>query len=170
MKILILLLSLFAIVYCNAQELATTDTGKRVSLSKNGTYKYIPEKKLSGRILLNDFKHDEGKVFYPENLINLEDADKKQIHVRFSFISSEEQFQELTETKLNLMVFKANLEVMYSMKNKFTYTPKKIVMIHNDTDKWVLSITYTAQNDYGALKDGNVMVSMTGDGFVYRID
>jgi hypothetical protein len=44
-------------------------------------------------------------------------------------------------------------------------------MIHGvNSDNWIIDIAYTAENDYGGLKDGHKLVTMTGDGFVYKVE
>ena len=41
------------------------------------------------------------------------------------------------------------------MKNRRTYIPKSIRVYYSDESKeWMISVEYTAQNDYGATKDG----------------
>lgn len=167
-----ILIFLFFPLIVSAQEYATTDNGKRVLLNKNGTYKYLKDTPNNNdRIFLKNFKETDGLVIYPEALIKMENADEKKIDVKFSFISTKEEFSTLTESSINIMVTKANIEVMHLMKNKYTYTPKKILMIHSaENQNWIIDIAYTAQNDYGGLKDGHKLVTMTGDGFVYRVE
>lgn len=71
-------------------------------------------------------------------------------------------FNDLNLQKIRIMVFQANLETKYLMKNKYTYCPKKIKVgfFHG---KWLVDIKYIAQNDYGATKDDTNVVNFNKD-------
>lgn len=51
------------------------------------------------------------------------------------------------------------------MKNKYTYQPRKVSLMYSaDLNKWIYAIEYTAQNDYGALKNGTVFFTYDNNG------
>ncbi len=166
---LLLNISLFSF----SQQIAITPDGKKVQLIKNETYKFIKDdstEKALSYINESDFTKEDGKVFILTKKVNLKNAEDENVPVNFSFISKEEEFKLTSIFELNEILSKANLEAMYKMKNKFTYVPKKVLFSFDETkNRWIVEITYTAQNDYGATKDGSAIGQFTIDGYLYEM-
>lgn len=152
------------------QELATTESGKTVQLFKNGTYKYIETKKPeSTKLKQADFKIENGNASIKNEIFVL-DGDEKIVKIKFSFFSTESNFKALDIDKLNEMISKANIKSMFQMKNRRTYVPKEMMVFYSDkSNEWVISTEYTAQNDYGATKDGTTVTSFSIIGEFLRI-
>ena len=173
MKSILTLLVLNIYIFSFSQQIATTSDGKKVQLNKNGTYTFIKEdyiEKSLSYINESDFTKEDGKIFILTKKVNLKNAEDENVPVNFSFISKENEFKLTSIFELNRILFKANLEAMYKMKNKFTYVPKKVVFSFSDTkNRWIVKIIYTAQNDYGATKDGTAIGQFTIDGYLYEM-
>jgi len=163
-----------ALIFINqsviCQELATTESGKTVQLFKNGTYKYIENKKPeSTKLKQADFKIENGNALIKNDIFVL-DGDEKIVKIKFSFFSTESNFKALDIDKLNEMITKANIKSMFQMKNRRTYVPKEMMVFYSDkSNEWVISTEYTAQNDYGATKDGTTVTSFSIIGEFLRI-
>jgi hypothetical protein len=52
-----------------------------------------------------------------------------------------------------MIIQTANIKTKYRLKNKSTYSPLKIFVAFINNE-WTIKIDYTAQNDFGATKDG----------------
>ena len=62
-----------------------------------------------------------------------------------------------------------NEKSISSTKNKYTYNAKIIKLSYiSDSDTWHSTIEYTAQNDYGALKDGLNSATFEGSGTLVK--
>lgn len=138
------------------QEIATTESGKKVQLNKNGTYKYLKETKIESTVLkssdivtVGDLVKSKSKSLYVIN------GDEKPVEVQFSFGCSLNRYSSISIDDVNSMISTANIKTMFQMKNRRTYIPKKISFFFSDKEsKWLVAIEYVAQNDYGATKDG----------------
>lgn len=145
----------FIIKNVNSQELATTESGKKVQLYKDGTYKYIDANSNETTVLkIYDFKTENGKISC-KNRIYVIDGDEKTTQIEFSFYCNENTFKQIEVDKITEMIRYANIKSMFLMKNRRTYIPKSIrVFFSEESKEWMVSVEYTAQNDYGAIKDG----------------
>lgn len=141
-----------------AQEYATTDSGKRVELLKNGTYKYIKEiKQQNSQIKPTDIVASDDKVKFITDSFFIKNGDDKLTSVKILFSSPSEKYKAVSLEKINLMIATVNIKAMYAVKNKSTYVPKNISLFYSvDSNEWTGVVEYTAQNDYGATKDGKV--------------
>ena len=155
MKKLILFLIVFTI-NAKAQEIATTESGKRVQLNKNGTYKVLPqEKKIDGKINQSDFINQGEDIVYKNEFINILNGDENYVKCKFSYRGSLNRFSTVGIDLFNTMLSTSNVKTMFKMKNRRTYIPKKISLFFvEEKNYWLCSVDYTAQNDYGGLKDG----------------
>lgn len=170
MKKLLFISTMLCASIALSQEYATTETGKVVQLNKNGTYKYVKPKE-SSPIYETDFKKKDGKVSINNKTISLILADKKMQNVDLTFQSTERQFMQTNVDNMNIMVANANIEAMSRMKNKYTYMPRSVYMYFSENiNKWIVSITYTSENDYGGSKEGKAVCSMKSDGTFYDIE
>jgi hypothetical protein len=142
------------IFYC--QETAVTESGKKVQLNKNGTYKYLKESKLEATSLKDSDMITHGdQISFKEKPFYILNGDEKLVDVKFIFSCSLNRYSSMTTKDLNVMIGIANLRTSFNMKNKRTYVPRKIMLFFSEkTNEWVVTTEYVAQNDYGALKDG----------------
>ncbi|MEW5677045.1 hypothetical protein ABGT15_12090 [Flavobacterium enshiense] len=154
-KITFLIISLISFTGFT-QEIATTESGKKVQLHKNGTYKYLKETKIesttlksSDIITVGDFVKSKSNSIY---IIN---GDEKPVEVQFSLSCSLNRYSSISINEINSMISTANIKTMFQMKNRRTYVPKKVSFFFSDKESnWLIAIEYIAQNDFGATKDG----------------
>ena len=86
--------------------------------------------------------------------------------VKIIMVSNKEQFEKLTLETFNLIIQNANRKTKYGLKYKSSYNPTKVSVIFIAKNKeWVVSIDYTAHNDFGASKEGKsfIMFNEIGD-------
>lgn len=159
-KIILTLLLLYGFV-SNSQEIAITESGKRVQLLKNGTYKIISqEKKIDGKINQSDFKILGDEIFYKNEFIDIINGDEVYIKCKFSYKGSLNRFSSVGTDGFNSMLSTSNTKTMFNLKNRRTYIPKKINLFFvEEKNHWLCYIEYTAQNDYGATKDGTSYIT-----------
>lgn len=114
-----------------------------------------------------DFKN-KFDTLYISKKIYVNDANEDLILTNFDFISPKKKLDFLTVNELNRIIHKSNLEVMFDVKNKYTYIPKKIsIYFIEKENRWYVNIKYTVQNDYGATTDGTCLIRYSSDGFLY---
>jgi hypothetical protein len=164
MKKLLLFIGLLIANGVFAQEFATTDSGKRVELLKNGTYKYVKVTKVeASRVKAADIKIKDDTAFYTNDNFLIENGDEKLTPIKLLVSIPVNAYKAADVDKINRVILEANIKLMYSMKNKRTYVPKKITTILSskpgEPTEWICAIEYTAQNDYGATKDGKTYFS-----------
>lgn len=116
----------------------------------------------TSRILKEDFKFpynhpEKGNLgFYVKKEIKLKDGADKDVIVK---INSGPIKEELLN-KVNFCCFDINIKYLLSrtmsnLKNKYTFIPREIYIYYVELDNsWEISVSYSAQNDFGALKDG----------------
>lgn len=147
MKNLFLLLTLFIANVLAAQEFATTDSGKRIELLPNGTYKYITQGstvKESGFIL------EATKAYYSDDHFMIENANKILVEVKVFVTGTPASFKSVGSAKINAMLQKANTETIETVTNKSFYRPVKVSLIYMpDRNRWISRIEYLAKNSQG---------------------
>jgi hypothetical protein len=114
-----------------------------------------------------DVVFENGYTKYRNIQILTDKADKSLVKVplSLSFPDSIYKASGMTEQKLNTMMFTACANAMYSCKNKYTYEPKEISIFYDSLNKmWASTVIFTAQNDYGAVKDGREAVYFDAKG------
>ncbi|OHT44470.1 hypothetical protein [Flavobacterium tructae] len=150
-----------------SQEIATTESGKKVQLNKNGTYKYLSSSKNIESTVLKetDFIKTEEYVKFKNQEIYVLNGDEKPVLTSFSFGSDFNRFSSLSIEQINSMISTANIKTMFQMKNRRTYVPKKISFFFVEKDStWMINISYIASNDYGGQKDGSAYSTFTDIG------
>lgn len=156
MKKLLLFTALLITNFVLSQELATTDSGKRVQLLKNGTYKYLKNVTVEAtKLKAANFKSLDPDKYYTDKNFLIKNGDGKLTPTNLMISLPATLYNENEITTYDLMIAESNIKTMYSLKNKSTYVPKEISLMFMETkNEWVCQIEYTAQNDYGATKDG----------------
>ena len=110
----------------------------------------------------------KGDTLWLNKKIYVHNANEDLIMTNFEFYGPKGKLDFLTIDELNHLIHKSNLEVMYDMKNKFTYVPKKITMSFEEkSNRWYVNVIYTSENDYGGTKDGSCVLRYSFDGFLY---
>lgn len=119
--------------------------------------------KKSNTILIEDFKFpynhpEKGNLgFYVDKKIKVKDGADNDVFVS---VSSEPIKDDLLKNKLIFCCFDIYIKHLLSttkdnLKNSFTFIPRTIHLKYLEkNDKWEVSVRYSAQNDFGALKDG----------------
>ena len=113
----------------------------------------------------SDFKVMGDDVKFFKKDIYVIAGNEKKILCPFAYSSTLNEFKGIGVEKINSMLATSYIKPMFKMKNRFTYTPVSIFIYFSDkNNEWVSVIEYTAQNDYGALKNGRYYVSFEKDG------
>lgn len=148
------------------QEIATTESGKKVILNKNGTYEFLKTNPVSDNLLTSsDFKLDNGRMVVVQKNCQIKNGDNKNTEVIITVGCKEDKFKTISIAKINEMLNIINDKSISATKNKYTYNAKIIKLSYlNDSDTWHSTIEYTAQNDYGATKDGLNSATFQGNG------
>ena len=192
MKKIFLVFGLLVINLCASQELVVNTKGDTIVLNSDKTWKFKTENNSDKIVTLDDFKETyasdgktldlakNGGVFIRNNnetmslirkIIGKNGADEN-VNIKFSITITESQLKELGVDKINQINNKALLETKYTLKNKYTFIPREIRWTYSDKgtfkNKWLVSIKYSAQNDFGALKDGDNNLFFNIDGTEYK--
>ena len=112
-----------------------------------------------------DFGFEAGQVHSNRREMFIKDGSEKTVSTPFLFSGPEEKFKTLGLQKLNIIIHTSNFSAILKMKNKYTYQPRKISLFYSEnSSNWVCAVEYTAQNDYGATKDGKIFYTYTDTG------
>lgn len=121
------------------------------------------EKKTS--IESSDFYSAEGRTNFKEKTFYFKNGSNEYVPVITSIFMSDEKFKEITIAEINDMILVSNEKIPYNIKNRYTYIPREIrIDFVEKENEWRVIIDYTAQNDYGATKDGYSFVNFNNDG------
>ena len=192
MKKIFLVFGLLVINLCASQELVVNTKGDTIVLNSDKTWKFKTENNSDKIVTLDDFKETyasdgktldlakNGGVFIRNNnetmslirkIIGKNGADEN-VNIKFSITITESQLKELGVDKINQINNKVLLETKYTLKNKYTFIPREIRWTYSDKgtfkNKWLVTIKYSAQNDFGALKDGDNNLFFNIDGTEYK--
>lgn len=156
-----------------SQEVVTTKGGQKVVLNDDKTWSFSNESEEtveSGYFKESDFLKSSNsynilnkKVWFKDGNDNLING-KIDVMVDISLFNS-----ELIES-LNNTINVALLQTKWNLKNKSTFTPKSILLsVSVGSNPWVAIVKYTAQNDYGAIKDGSTIVYFNHHGNFVKV-
>jgi len=171
--ILFFVIILITSITSYAQEIAITESGKKVILFENGTYKWVDDKEknikteISFELLDTITKKNVTYLLTKEKYIYMKNGSNDLTKVKVDFLAIKELFIENIEIeKLNLIIGKASLKTKYSMKNPSSYIPKSIQysLINEKQNRYSITISYTAQNSYGGAIDGYSSVKYSDEG------
>jgi hypothetical protein len=152
MKNYLILTLLFSCI-SYSQETATTESGKKVHLNKNGTYKVISNEVTYSLLNKDDFKEQNQRMgAYNLNRLII-NGDNKLSDVIIGVGMPIDIFKNIDISKVEKMIKIANEKSIEKTKNKYTYVAKIIKISYTDNKKWSCTIEFTAQNDFGATKD-----------------
>lgn len=165
MKKILLIICVTMSYFGFSQEIATTESGKKVILNKNGTYEFIKTNVAKESLLLiSDFKLENGRMTAIQKNCLIKNGDNKLADVIITVGCDEEKFKSMSIENINGMLNIINDKSISATKNKYTYNPKIIKLSYMKDDTWHSTIEYTAQNDYGATKDGLNSATFQGNG------
>lgn len=119
------------------------------------------------RIEQSDIVFKNGQVTKMSTPISLVKADKElaKVPIMLSFSDTIYTATNMTIDKINNMIVTANYNAMNGCKNTYTYIPRDIhIYFSPEYDIWSVSLAYTAQNDYGATKDGRAYTEFNKSG------
>lgn len=162
MKKILLLLIISSFSY--AQELVINSKGDSILLNQNGTWN-LKEVKAGDFFTKVDYdnskiKDSTGTLILKKSLSK--DGAGNDVTVDFSIIINDDLLSKYGTSYFDLCTDKALNDVKYNLKNKYTFIPREIkwYFVKNGFFKnnWQVSINYSAQNDFGALKDGDTRI------------
>lgn len=164
---ILLLLILFSFMGF-AQEIATTENGKKVILNKNGTWEYLKNNEISENLILaSDFILQNGRMSVVNKICYIKNGDNKITEVLITVGCDEDKFKLISIEKINEMLKLVNEKSRTSAKNQYTHNPKVIKLSYvAKEDLWYSTIQFTAQNDYGAVKSGLSSATFDGNGML----
>ena len=114
---------------------------------------FIPEK---------EFVTSQNQVEVKPRIYYLPNASEECVKIKVSFKCNKRQFAKITFADVNRMIVYANLETMTSMKNKYSYLPRRIDITFTERySKWIVAIDYTAENDFGGNRNGLAQIQFT---------
>jgi len=117
------------------------------------------------RIKESDFSFSDGKARIKEKSFNIFCINNKFHTFVFTAFIKDEKFKEIGVDGISKIISDSNKRVPYTLKNKYTYSPISIRIDYYDNENhWVVLLDYTAQNDYGATKDGSVIIHYSSNG------
>lgn len=159
-----ILLFLFISSFAFAQELVINSKGDSILLDQNRTWSFKNEK-TEAFLTVNDFKNsktknDTGTLI--TKIVSTKDGANNNVKIDFSVIINEELLQKYGTSYFNTCTEKLLISTKYTLKNKYTFIPREVGWYFSKDepykDKWMVAIYYSAQNDYGALKDGKNLI------------
>lgn len=152
MKKLILLSILFPFLM-----IAQTKSAKKAPVKKKVEQQIKEDLTKETTLKDKDFITDTNGIRSNRRTILLNDGSDKPVETQFLFSSPQEKFKDLGNEQINTILHISNYKTLLSTKNKYTYQPRKVSLLYDeDNGQWTCAIGYTAQNDYGALKDGTI--------------
>jgi hypothetical protein len=104
----------------------------------------------------NDIMYIDSMATFKTKTFLLKNGLDEFKEVKISMNSTKESLKNITIQKLNMIIQTANSKTKYTLKSKSTYSPLKIFVAFIENE-WTVTIDYTAQNDYGATKDGKTI-------------
>lgn len=161
---LITLLLIMSCSLCMAQK----KPSKKTVPKKEKTESVKKEKEW---ILDEDVKSINGKRVIMNMDLYVTDADNELKKVNFGLLCDSIRYKDhgMNASTMNKMIIKSNYSAMKMTKNIYTYVPKQINAIYDMKEyRWLVVVSYTAQNDYGATKNGNI--TSVFDGFGTYLD
>lgn len=145
---------------CFGQETATTSSGKKVILNKDGTWKYSdlkPSKGLSKKL------SDDKSKYLLSNVVQVESGQGEKIDVEFNASVDKQIWDNLTKGKSELEYFELiagllSIKAQYTLKNNLSFTPfKKQFFMYSD-GVFMSSYKMSGRNGYGNLIETSALV------------
>lgn len=115
-----------------------------------------PKIEVEKRVYLidvSDFEKKDDKLLVNKK-IKFKAGDDSDVDVETFIPVTKLQLDSIGISKVNSMIEWGLLKSKYSVKNKYTYIPRKIGLFYMDKKfTWSVKVEFTAQNDMGATKD-----------------
>lgn len=148
-----LLLGLFLIpALCFGQETATTSSGKKVILNKDGTWKYADAKKSGGSF---SKKVGADKSSYILNgTVEIENGHDDKVMVEFNASVPQKEWDDRTKGKsekdyFELIAGLLSLKAQYTLKNTLSFEPMKKQFFMYTDGYFMSSYKMMGKNGYG---------------------
>lgn len=148
----ILSVMLSSIVY--SQEMATTESGKKVKLNSNNTWEYYSENSSKNSELTSDDLKEYSNSISTDLLDPptklFKDGEDNLVKVKVKFSASSDRFKETDFERINLM-YNTSLDwTKRKLKNPYSFEPKEMDLSYDDDNGiWWCRIKYVAKNSYG---------------------
>lgn len=137
-----------------SQEIATTESNKKVKLNPNNTWEYITDINTDEtKLTSSDVKDIAGYI--STDLLNpplklYKDGEDNLTKVKVKFDAPVEKFNQTDFERINLMYEISLSWAKNKLKNPYSFSPKEISLSYNSTyDIWWCSVKYVAKNSYG---------------------
>lgn len=127
-------------------------------------FSFSQDSEKATEIKFSDFVQEKGKTKFRDKIFYFENGSRELVPVNTSVFINDHAYELISVEKVNEMIQVANTKVNFAVKNKSTYRPTDIRIDYmNDDKKFTIQVHYTAQNDYGATKDGYSFVYFNED-------
>lgn len=134
-KLIVGLVGFMMSFYSFSQIKATTEDGKQVLLSENGTWTYSDSPQ---KISLPDL---DDKSF------NWKNGYDKVVPVKFVNMLGE---KKIDKPLLDSFVMNSLSKAKYSLKNKLSFVPRELSIMLSDKGEYYITVKYLGKNSYGA--------------------
>jgi len=156
---------IIALIFVNysifAQEIVKLKDGKFVKLNKDFTWEFVEQ---SNKIDSLDIKFNENS-FSIMKRIDLKNGVDENVNCSLMVLGKKSDINGYDFNNLYPLINKASLLSMFTLKNRSTYRPLS-VMVMLESEKIIVQISYSGQNDYGATKDTMKFTDFTRDGIL----
>ncbi len=118
-----------------------------------------------------DFELIDGRYRVIAKPCMLKNGDNKLSESLITVSFSQNIFQKIGIEKINSMIDSANDKCMGKVKNKYTYVCKVVKLSSSlkESEDINMTIEFTAQNDYGATKDGLIYINFDKNGDIINV-
>jgi hypothetical protein len=123
-----------------------------------------------GQVKAVDFKSSGNRLQAISVTVQMEDGNGKLIDTKVTVGASETMFVGVGISKINNMIEQGNKQTFENVENKYTYQPRVVKLSSMDDKYWSLTIEYTSQNNFGAIKTGLAAIYFSQDGVFEKID
>ena len=154
-----LLLGVFLITsgFANA-EIVTNSKGGSINLKSDGTW--VKEVNVNTSELQNSHEITQSDLISSEKIIatnpsiltkKMKGGEDQDVNVKISFmVGIPENIKTFDLKKSNRMIFSAVENTKSTLKNPYSFIPRKIQMLDRSPTEWYVTVEYTAKNSYGA--------------------
>ena len=159
----LLLLFIMISSYGFGQEIATTSSGKQIILNSDKTWDYQDKKESIEDYFFSKEEFNNKTNLFFSKTIELENGGNEKKAVKLKVWDLDNDINNLDFIMFNIAILNANISAKYQLKNTSTYNPISID-ISKLKGKWLITVTFSGQNGYGATKDGRMLKHINNDG------
>jgi hypothetical protein len=167
MKVFFIIACLAISTVVISQETATTESGKKVILNKDGTWKYAPEShsKTLGSNTFTKLISDNNARYYLSDMVTIENGKEEEVPVKFNASIPKDAWDDLVKKYgmveseyFALMARSLSLNAQYSLKNTLSFEPFTKQFFSLNDGVFVSDYKMVGKNGYGNAVETSVLV------------